>query len=64
MENKTPLYKDILEFSRKKKKLAAGLIALGILGIFIPIIPGFLLIGMAVLLLKPEWWDKIKSKFE
>ena len=60
--NDKPLWEDIVEFARKKKWLAAALIIIGLFGLIVPIIPGLLLIGVAVFLLKPEWWDRFKKR--
>ena len=43
-----PLWNDILKFSRKKFSLAFILVLIGLLGIVIPVIPGFLFIFFAV----------------
>ena len=58
-----PLWEDILKFSKNKKKMAVGFILLGILGLVLPIIPGFALLALGVFFLKPEWYDKLKKRF-
>ena len=60
---KKPLWQDILQFSRNKNKMAVGFISLGIVGLALPVIPGFALLGVGVFLLKPEWIDSLKSQF-
>ena len=56
MSDKNPLWHDIIKFSHKKPKLAIGFIALGLLGLIVPVIPGILLLGVGVFLIKPEWY--------
>jgi hypothetical protein len=60
---KKPLWQDILQFSRNKNKMAVGFISLGIVGLALPVIPGFALLGVGVFLLKPEWYYSLKKKF-
>ena len=63
MENKRPLWQDIKNFSDKKLKLGFGLIFLGLLGLVLPVIPGILLLAIGLFILKPEWYDKFRKKF-
>jgi hypothetical protein len=63
MEQSRPLWKDILRFSRHRSKFAAGLIMIGVLGLVMPVIPGLLLIGGAVFIIKPEWYHNFKRYF-
>jgi hypothetical protein len=56
-----PLWQDILKFSKNKKKMAVGFILLGLLGLVLPIIPGFALVAMGFFYLKPEWYEKFRS---
>jgi len=64
MSDSNPLWHDIIKFSRHKSKLAAGFIILGILGLVLPVIPGILLLGMGLFLLKPEWYESFRRWFE
>jgi hypothetical protein len=64
MSDKNPLWHDIVNFSRHKSKLAIGFIVLGFLGLILPIIPGILLLGIGVFLLKPEWYESFRRWFE
>lgn len=57
-----PLWEDIRKFSRKKLSWAIVLVFFGLLGIFIPVIPGLLLILLAVALFKPGLMVKIRAK--
>ena len=64
MSDPNPLWQDIIEFSRNKTKLAISFIALGILGLILPVIPGLLLLGIGVFLIKPEWYIPFRRWFE
>ena len=65
MENeKKPLWEEIVDFTKSKNKLAVALIALGLIGLVLPILPGVLLILVGIYLLKPEWIEKIKEQFK
>ena len=64
MSESNPLWQDIIEFSRNKTKLAITFIILGILGLVLPIIPGILLLGLGVFLIKPEWYAIFRQWFE
>jgi uncharacterized protein YqgC (DUF456 family) len=63
-EEKKPLWEEIVDFTKSKNKLAISLIALGLLGLVLPILPGLLLIFVGVYLLKPEWVEKLKELFK
>jgi len=62
-EDKKPLWHDIKKFSKQKIWLAILFIILGIPGLVLPVIPGLLLLGVAVFLIKPEWFDKFRRRF-
>jgi len=62
-QKQEPLWHDILQFSRNKSKMAIGFISLGVVGLVLPVIPGFALLAAGVFLLKPEWYDYLKKKF-
>jgi hypothetical protein len=63
-EEKKPLWEEIVDFTKSKNKLAVSLIAIGLLGLVLPILPGLLLVAVGVYLLKPEWADKVKELFK
>jgi len=63
-EEKKPLWEEIVDFTKSKNKLAVALIAIGLLGLALPIIPGLLLIAVGIYLLKPEWVEKVKAQFK
>ena len=64
MGDTNPLWQDIIEFSRNKTKLAISFIVLGILGLILPVIPGILLLGLGVFLIKPDWYSLFRQWFE
>jgi len=57
-------YKEILKFSKTKKLVAIPLLLLGILGLFLPVIPGLALIFLAVFLLLPKESEKLLDKIK
>lgn len=59
---KPPLWRDILTFSKGKVTLAILLILIGLSGFIIPIVPGLLLIILAIALFKKGWMEKIRSR--
>jgi len=63
MKQKEPLWHEIKKFSGRKIGLAILFICLGLLGLVLPVIPGLLLLGVAILLIKPEWYPKLKKRF-
>ena len=63
-EEKKPLWEEIVDFTKSKNKLAITLIAIGLLGLVLPILPGLLMIAVGVYLLKPEWAEKVKELFK
>lgn len=58
-----PLWEDILSFSRNKYSLALTLIAVGLLGIIIPIIPGLLLFILALALVRKGWASRFRRRW-
>ena len=57
-----PLWEEIKRFSKQKYSLAIILVLVGVLGIIIPVIPGLLLILLAVALFKKGLMAKIMAK--
>ena len=62
-KQKRPLWDEILSFSKNKYLLAALLVLIGLLGFVIPIIPGILLIVMAVALLRKGTMKALRKRF-
>lgn len=63
-QKSNPLWKDIKKFSGNKYSIAAVLVSIGMLGIFIPVIPGFLFFLFAAALFKPGLMTKIRSRIK
>ena len=57
-----PLFEEIRQFQKDKKKLIPALIVLGVMGIFLPVIPGLAALALAALLLFPRQSDKLIKK--
>jgi preprotein translocase subunit Sss1 len=63
MMTKKPLWQEILNFSSHKYRTGIILIFIGLLGLVLPVIPGIVLIGLGLIFLKPDWYDRLKNKF-
>ena len=65
---KKDLVDEIRDFQKNKKKLIPVLVVLGILGLFLPILPGVALLFFGFLLIFPREGEnllkKIRSKFK
>jgi len=55
---------EIKEFRRTKKWLVPALFSLGLLGLVLPVVPGLLLIALALLLTFPSKGGKIVEKLK
>jgi hypothetical protein len=66
--SKKYLVDEIRDFQKNKKKLIPVLVVLGILGLFLPILPGVALLFFGFLLIFPREGEnllkKIRSKFK
>jgi hypothetical protein len=66
--SKKDLVDEIRDFQKDKKKLIPVLIVLGILGLFLPILPGVALLVFGFLLIFPREGEnllkKIRSKYK
>jgi len=62
-KQKRPLWDEILKFSKNKYLLAIILILIGLTGFIIPVIPGILLIVMAVALLRKGTMKALRDRF-
>jgi hypothetical protein len=64
-KNKRPLIDEIKSFRSKKLKTALTLLAIGLAGLVLPIIPGVLFIVVAVWLVFPDQseklWERVKE---
>ena len=63
-QTKKPLWREIKRFSAQKIWLAVLLLILGLLGLVLPVVPGILLLAVAVFLIKPEWYERLKRRFD
>lgn len=65
---KKDLFDEIKDFRRSKKKLIPIVVVLGILGLFLPILPGVALLFFGFLLVFPREGEallkKIRSKYK
>ncbi len=66
--SKKDLVDEVRDFQKNKKKLIPVLVVLGILGLFLPILPGVALLFFGFLLIFPREGEnllkKIRSKFK
>ncbi len=66
--SKKDLVDEIRDFQKNKKKLIPVLVVLGILGLFLPILPGVALLFFGFLLIFPREGEnllkKVRSKFK
>lgn len=58
------LWPEILRFSRTKYGLAMMLLIVGLLGLALPVIPGLLLILLAIALLRPGLAERMRRRFK
>lgn len=61
-KKRTPLWEDVLSFSKNKYVLAVTLVGISALGLIIPVIPGLLLVILAIALFKRGWMSKIRNR--
>jgi len=68
MKKHNSLYEEMKKFRSEKKKYSIVLLTLGVIGLILPIIPGFLFIGLGLALLYPkqgtELLEKVKKWFK
>ena len=62
-KQKRPLWDEILKFSKNKYQLAIVLILIGLTGFIIPVIPGSLLLVMALALLRKGTMNCLRDRF-
>jgi len=60
--SKKPLIEQLESFRKWRNWIAIPLIALGILSLLLPILPGVLIIFLGIMLFNPELADRIKDK--
>lgn len=59
MRNKKSLYEEIVDFQRFKKYVGIPLIALGLVGLLLPLLPGIVLIFLGFMLVLPRKAEEI-----
>lgn len=62
MKRKDSLFEEIKTFQNQKKIYFVVLIAIGLIGLIFPLIPGLLLIGLGIALLFPKYGDLFLNK--
>jgi uncharacterized membrane protein YbaN (DUF454 family) len=63
-KNKRPLIDEIRSFRKNKIKTALMLLALGLAGLVLPVIPGMLFIILAVWLVFPDQSEKLWKRLK
>lgn len=61
MKRKKSLYEEMKKFQEEKKGYFIILLALGVLGLVLPVIPGLWLIGLAVALVFPRCYEMLQQ---
>lgn len=60
--SKIPLIKQLESFRKWRNWIAIPLIALGVVSLLLPVIPGLLIIFLGIMLVNPDLADRIKDK--
>jgi hypothetical protein len=58
-----PLWQEIKRFKKSKYLWAIALLAVALLGLVVPIIPGILIVIIVLALFKKGWMEKIRNRF-
>ncbi len=61
MRRRNSLYEEMKKFQEEKKVYFFLLLALGMLGLVFPVIPGLLLIGLAIALISPRYAEILQQ---
>ena len=64
MQKGKTLTEEIKQFQNEKKWYITVLLALGTLGLILPVLPGLFLIGLAVSLISPKYGDLFNKKIK
>lgn len=64
MKKKKSLYEEMKNFQDEKKYYIIVLLVLGVLGLIFPVIPGLLLIGLAIALFSPRHGEVLLKKIK
>ena len=61
--SKKPLIEQLKSFRKWRNWIAIPLIAIGVISLLLPILPGILIIFLGIMLINPELADRIREKF-
>ena len=61
--SKKPLIEQLESFRKWRNWIAIPLIAIGVISLLLPILPGILIIFLGIMLINPELADRIREKF-
>ncbi len=64
MKHKHSLYEEMKKFQEEKKVCIIVLFVLGVIGLIFPVIPGLLLIGLAIALMSPRLAEILQAKIK
>lgn len=60
--SKIPLIKQLESFRKWRNWIAIPLIVIGIISLLLPVLPGLLIIFLGIMLVNPDFADRIKDK--
>ena len=60
--SKKPLIEQLKSFRKWRNWIAIPLIAIGVISLLLPILPGILIIFLGIMLINPELADRISEK--
>ena len=61
--SKKPLIEQLESFRKWRNWIAIPLIAIGVISLLLPVLPGILIIFLGIMLINPELADRIREKF-
>lgn len=64
MKHKHSLYEEMKKFQEEKKVYIIVLFVLGGIGLIFPVIPGLMLIGLAIALMSPKLAEMLQAKIK
>ena len=60
--SKKPLIEQLESFRKWRNWIAIPLIAIGVISLLLPVLPGILIIFLGIMLINPELADRIREK--
>ena len=60
--SKKPLIEQLKSFRKWRNWIAIPLIAIGVISLLLPVLPGILIIFLGIMLINPELADRIREK--